>query len=141
MQKLSTIVICSLLLLFCSGASAQTTEKIPSGAKVYINPMDGFETFLREAIEKKKVPVTVVDDKSQADYEITGASDSQKAGLAKKLIMGSWHSREEASVNIVNIKTGVTVFAYSVHKENSAHGKRSTAEACAKHLKDKMEEK
>jgi hypothetical protein len=28
-----------------------------------------------------------------------------------------------------------------VNKESSAHGKQSTAEACAKHLKDAMEKK
>jgi hypothetical protein len=33
------------------------------------------------------------------------------------------------------------VFAYSVNKQSSAHGKRSTAEACAKHLKDQTESK
>ena len=52
--------------------------------------------------------------------------------------MGSWHSREEASINVANIKTGEIVFAYSAHKENSAHGKQSSAEACAKHLKEKV---
>ena len=30
------------------------------------------------------------------------------------------------------------VFAYSVHKANSVRGKQSTGEACAKHLKEKI---
>jgi len=34
------------------------------------------------------------------------------------------------------VKTGEMVYAYAVHKKDSAHGQRSTAEACAKHLKD-----
>jgi hypothetical protein len=100
--------------------------------------MDGFETYLKAALEKKNVPLVVVEDEDKADFEITGASDSQKASTAKKIIMGSWHSREEASINVANIKTGEIVFAYSAHKENSAHGKKSTAEACAKHLKEKV---
>jgi len=57
------------------------------------------------------------------------------------IFMGSWHSREEASINVANVKTGEIVFAYSAHKENSAHGKKSSAEACAKHLKEKMSRK
>jgi hypothetical protein len=37
------------------------------------------------------------------------------------------------------MKTSEVVFAYSVNKKNSAHGKKTTAEACAKHLKEKIE--
>jgi hypothetical protein len=131
----------ALCLTICAGAqtpSAQNSKAIPAGSRVYIAPMDGFETFLKAALEEKKVPLVVVQDKDKADFEITGASNSQKASAAKKIFMGSWHSREEASINVANIKTGEIVFAYSAHKENSAHGKKSSAEACAKHLKEKV---
>ena len=120
------------------GAQAQTARPIPAGSKVYIAPMDGFETALAKALSSKKVPVTVVTDKSQADFEIKGASNSQKASVAKKVFLWDWHSTEEASINVVNLKSGETVYAYSVHKQSSAHGKKSSAEACAKHLKDKV---
>jgi len=116
---------------------SQSKDQIPAGSKVFINPMDGFESYLKDAFKDKKVPLVIVWDKSQADFEITGTSNSQKAGAMKK-ILGNWHSREEASINLTNLKTGETVFAYSVHKDSSAHGKKSTAEACAKHLKDKI---
>jgi hypothetical protein len=58
------------------------------------------------------------------------------ASTAKKVILGSWHSDEEASIKVASVKTGEMVYAYAVHKQDSAHGQRSTAEACAKHLKD-----
>lgn len=131
----------ALCLMICAGAQTPDTQNakaIPAGSRVYIAPMDGFETFLKAALEEKKVPLVVVEDKDKADFEISGASDSQKASTAKKIFMGSWHSREEASINVANIKTGEIVFAYSAHKENSAHGKKSSAEACAKHLKEKV---
>jgi hypothetical protein len=48
---------------------------------------------------------------------------------------------EEASIQVSNIKSGEATWAYSVHKQNSAHGKKSTAEACAKHLKDEIQPK
>jgi hypothetical protein len=114
----------------------QPQQKIPAGAKVYVAPMDGFETYLRAAINKKKVPVEIVDQRDRADYEITGVSESKKASAAKKIVMGSFHSTEDASIKISNIKSGEVVYAYSVHEENSTHGKQSSAEACAKHLKD-----
>lgn len=113
---------------------AQT--KIPTGSKVFIAPMAGFEVPLRKAIAGKKVPIDVVEQRDEAEYEITGAAESKKAGTAKKVILGSWHSDEEASIKVASLKTGEIVYAYSVHKQDSAHGQRSTAEACAKHLKD-----
>jgi hypothetical protein len=42
---------------------------------------------------------------------------------------------------VTSIQSGEIVFAYSVNKKNSAHGKQSTAEACAKHLKEAIEKK
>src|SRR2546422_9635485 len=71
---------------------------------------------------------SLVASRDQADYEITGAAESQKAGAAKKIIFGNWHSREEASITVSNIKSGEVVWAYSVHEEGSTHGKRSSAE-------------
>lgn len=113
-----------------------TNQKIAAGSKVYVASMDGFETYLKAAIVNKHVPMELVEQRDKADYEITGVSESKKAGAAKIIIMGSIHSSEEASIRMTNIKSGEVVYAYSVHKQNSAHGKQSTAEACAKHLKD-----
>jgi hypothetical protein len=96
---------------------------------------DGFDGFLKAAIEKKKVPLAIVEDKAQAQFEMTGHSDTQKAGAAKKVLMLNWHSDEQASIQVASVESGEVVFAYSVHKKSSAHGKQSTAEACAKHLK------
>ena len=53
----------------------------------------------------------------------------------------NFSSSEQASIAVSNLKSGETVFAYTVNKESSGHGKQSTAEACAKHLKDAMEKK
>ena len=126
----------SLVLFFCATTKADEPAVIPAGSKVYIAPMDGFETHLKTALEKKKVPLTVVDNKQDAAYEISGVATSQKASTAKKIIFGSWHSREEASIQVTDLKTGVVVFAYSYNTSDSAHGKRSSAESCAKHLKE-----
>ena len=121
--------------------SQGTNKKIPANSKVFLAPMGGFEENLKAAIQSKKVPVVLVTDKDQADYEITGASETEKAGAAKKAIMLDWHSNEQASITVTDHKSGEVVFAYSVNKKSSAHGKRSTAEACAKHLKDQIEGK
>jgi len=114
---------------------------IPAGSKVFIAPMeDSFQDYLKAALQAKKVPVVVVDDKASADFEIAGHSESEKASTAKKVIMWNWHSNEEASIAVVSVASGEVVFAYNANKQSSAHGQRSTAEACAKHIKEKIEE-
>ena len=118
-----------------------TNKKIPANSKVFLAPMGGFEEDLKAAIQSKKVPVILVTDKDQADYEIAGTSDTEKASTAKKVVMWNWHSNEQASITVSDRKSGEVVFAYSVNKKSSAHGKRSTAEACAKHLKEQIEGK
>jgi len=120
---------------------AQQAKSITAGAKVFLEPMGGFETYLKAAMTKKKVPLQIVEDRAQAEFIITGHSESQKASTAKKVIMGNFHSNEDASINVSSVKTGDIVFAYEAHKDSSAHGQQSTAEACAKHLKDQMDGK
>lgn len=147
-QQLCKIGMVILILCFIAPISQgqegksvdESAKPIERGSKVYVAPMEGgFDTFLVAAIVKKKVPITVVTDKSKADYEITGIAESEKAGWAKMLFMGSEQSRELASVKVVELKTGEVVYGYAVHKGNSYHGKQSAAEACAKHLKEKIE--
>jgi hypothetical protein len=123
-----------------SEGSVITNEPLPKGARICVTPIqNGFETYIIAGLEKKKVPVVVVADRSKADYEITGVSDSDKAGWAKMLFLGSQQTAESASIKIVNLKTGNVVFAYSVNKTNSARGKQSAGEAVAKHINEKIE--
>lgn len=115
-------------------------EALPKGARLYVSPIsNGFETYIIAGLEKKKVPLVIVADRSKADYELTGVSDSDKAGWAKMLFLGSQQTNEAASIKIVNLKTGNIAFAYSVNKTNSARGKQSAGEAVAKHINEKIE--
>ena len=114
----------------------EAKKKIAPNSKVFLAPMDGFEDELKTAIEKKKVPVVLVADKTQADYVITGTSETEKAGTAKKVIMLNWHSNEQASIIVTDLKSNNVVFAYSVNKHSSVRGKQSTGEAIGKHLKE-----
>lgn len=118
-------------------AQATPTKKlIPAGSKVYVAPMkDGFETYVIAGIMKKEVSIVVVNSREKADYEITGIAESEKAGWAKMLFMGSAQSAEQASIKVVEIKSDEVIFGYSVNKGNSVRGKQSAGEACAKHLK------
>jgi hypothetical protein len=116
-------------------------EKLYSGARIYVAPMlNGFDNYIVAGLQQKKVPVVVVALREKADYEITGIAETDKAGWAKMLFIGSQQTNESASIKMVNLKTGAIVFAYSVNKMNSVRGKQSAGEACAKHIKKKIVE-
>lgn len=134
MRKLIAIGV-----LTCAALAVAGEKKIPAGSKIFIVGDEGFDTFLTAALNKKNVPVSVVADRAKADYELTGVSESEKAGWAKTIFLGQTGSKEEASVKLVDIKTSEIIFAYAVHKRNSVHGKQSSAEACAKHMKEAIE--
>ena len=121
-------------------SSQELSTRVPTGSKVFISPLEnGYHIYLAAAIQKKQVPVTVVLDKSKADFEMSAVTESEKAGWAKMLFMSSGASKEEASFQLVDLKTATVVFGYNVHKTNSVRGKQSSAESCAKHLKEKIE--
>lgn len=119
-----------------NGKASLNSTKIPSGSKIYVAPMGGFENYVIAGILKKKVPVTIVGDRDKAEYEIRGSAETEKAGWAKMLFLGSQQTNEQASINVQEIKTGAVVFAYSVNKINSVRGKQSAGEAIGKHLND-----
>jgi hypothetical protein len=124
-------------------AKAQPSDPsyIPHGSKVYVNDiqgMNGFENYLVAAFKKKKVDLIVVADRSQADFEITGFAEHQRASWAK-IIFGSGLPESEASIQVINLKTSVVSYAVGSYKVDALNGKKSTAEHLAKNLRQKME--
>jgi hypothetical protein len=98
--------------------------------------MGGFENYVIAGILKKKVPVSLVSTRDKAEYEIRGSAETEKAGWAKMLFLGSQNTNEQASINVTDIATGNVVFGYSVNKLNSVRGKQSAGEAIGKHLNE-----
>jgi hypothetical protein len=114
---------------------------IPGGSRVYvadINGLPGFENNLVAAFQKKRVNLIVVADRSQADFEINGFAENQKAGWAK-IIFGSGRPESEASIQMVNLRSGIVAFAVASYKVDSYNGNKSTAEHLAKNVRQKME--
>jgi hypothetical protein len=143
--RLAGSILCGFCVALLCGASAtaeqDTDTRIPRGSRLYIDKIEGgYDIYLSAAMVKKEVPVTLVIDRGKADFELTGVTESDKAGWAKMLFMGSTSTAESASIKVVNLKTGTVAFAYNVNKSNSARGKQSSSEACAKHLKEKIDE-
>src|SRR6266849_1458702 len=85
-------------------------EHIRSGAKVFVEKMDGFEDNFVAALHAKQVPVVVVTDRDKADFFFSGYCN----------IFGDHHI--EANVKAVN-KDGSVVFAYDFVQDSPMHGK------------------
>ena len=122
-----------------TAAASPADTRIPRNSKVYIAPMDGFETYLAAAFRKKEVPLIMVTDRDQADFEITGTHEKKNAGWAKTIFVSPSPSAS-ASMQVVNLKTKVVVYADSSHRTSANRGERSTAEKLAKYLKKKIED-
>lgn len=136
-------------------AQAQTTEDpfqaqiIPRNSRVYIapfksenaeKPVEGFESYMAAALRKKEVPLIIVANRDQADFEITGTADKKGAGAAKKILLGDWRSTTSAAITVTNLKTGVIAYADASHRSSANKGLRSSAEKLAKYLKRKIED-
>lgn len=142
------IMSCVVVLVSALGQSQPPALKvdgdttIPKGARFFIGPIEGgYDIYLSAAMYKKEVPIVIVTDRSKADFELSGVTESEKAGWAKTIFLGNTSTSEQASIKVVNMATGIVVFAYNVNKSSSARGKQSSAESCAKRLKEKIEKK
>jgi hypothetical protein len=148
MKKFSRFFLFVALCLACSaaasaqdpasGAAADTT--IPRNSRIYIEPMDGFETYLAAALRKKEVPLVMVTQPDLADFVVSGTHEKKKAGWAKTIFLGDSRSSASASMQVVNVRTHVVVYADSSDRGSANRGERSTAEKLAKYLKKKIED-
>jgi hypothetical protein len=147
------------LVLICSTVCLAQAPQIKSGATVYIEPMRGYETYLTAAFTKKHVPLIVVADRSKADYIITstvnhrtpsqpavvvnnnvnGNNDAYDRGVQRETARQAARGATSASISVIDAQSSQIVFAYAVGKASNTNQIQSTAEACAKHLKEFIE--
>lgn len=139
MKKLLLTVFSVLLLAICSSAQDASATRIPANSRIYVAPMEGFETYVVAAIQKKKVPVLIVNNRETADFEITGTMEKIKAGWAKTIFVTP-NPEINASIQIVNVRTGITAYSISSNKNNAWRGRKGSAEHLAKNLAKKMKD-
>jgi hypothetical protein len=128
-----------LLVLFVSSLSLAQSKPT-----VYLEPQQGFETYVAAAIEKKGVPVDVVTDKTKAIYILRSApvevkSESTGGKIARCLFAYCAGIEDKGNVSVQLIEVGSTkiVWAYSVNKQKGgSKNQQSMAEAIAKHFKE-----
>jgi hypothetical protein len=143
----TTAAASTVLMTTTAPTDSFLAMRIPVNSKIYISPfksedsskpVEGFETYMAAAIRKKGVPVIMVADRSQADFEIAGSADKKGAGFAKKWLLGDFRRSTSASLTVTNLHTGVIAYADSSDRASANRGLRSSAEKLAKYLKRKM---
>jgi hypothetical protein len=82
----------------------------------------------------------MVANREQAVSEIAGSADKKGAGFAKKCLLRDFRSTASASLQVVNLHTGVVAYADSSNRGSANRGMRSSAEKLAKYLKKKTED-
>jgi hypothetical protein len=121
--------------------SAIFCQPVSQGARLYIEPMNGFENYLTAAILAKKVPVSVVLDKSRADYVAEGTFKQEAVGASGIVsILRPAHNETNysASVSVIDQKTDSVAFAYSSQRNATHNASKQVAEDWATHLRDEM---
>jgi len=133
-----------LLLVLAASLSCLGQQVRPT---VYIEPQQGFETYLAAAVGKKGVPIDVVTDPSRANYVLKAApveikTESTGGKIARCLFAYCAGIEDKGNVSVQLIETSSTkvLWAYSVNKQKGgSKNSQSMAEAVAKHLKDFVE--
>jgi hypothetical protein len=123
-------------------AASSAPAPFAPGAKLFLEPMDGFERFLSDAIVKKKVPVVLVHERAKADFILSGEAHVKKRGFITGMVLSN---RGGGKVSIKDARTGNLVFAYSFHRVDQGvteiYVYQGWAEGCAKHLKKALEKR
>jgi len=136
---MKTIITTSIIgLALALTASAQT--------RIFIEPHDGFESYIAAAMVKKHVPVVVTKDRAEANFVLTSVvmtkEESTGSKVARCLLAScvgieGWQT---ATVQLIKAGSQDVTWAYNVRKP-AAIAYQSTAEAIAKHLKQFLEGK
>jgi malate/lactate dehydrogenase len=116
---------------------------------VYIEPQQGFETYLAAAMSKKNVPADVVTDQAKATYVLKSApvevkTESTGGKIARCMFASCVGIEDKGNVSVQLIETSSTkmLWAYSVNKQRGgSKNEQSMAEAVAKHFKEFLEKK
>lgn len=145
---MNRLLIC-IFFAFSTMGIAQTPQ-IRSGSTVYVEPTEGYETYLAAAMVKGHVPLVIVTDKDKADYvvlsSVTQPTQSQPAVVVNNGSNGAGgyaaalaadRALPTTSIAVIEKQSSAVVFAYSA----SRRGFQRSADESAKHLKEFIERK
>ena len=106
---------------------------IPAGSRIFLDDHTGFAGDFGAALLRKKVPVVIVETLAEADYIVEAQASVENQSFWKTIFVMPV-SAAHASIELKS-RTGRLVFAYAVDRSLVIREQRSTAESCAKKLK------
>jgi hypothetical protein len=107
MEKILKLLAATIVI---STACLMSAERIASGAKVLIAPMEnGLDGFIAPEIIKKKIPVIVVTDEKDADYVLSGASIKADDKWYNTVFGGK--DKNEGNVRLLDVRNKQMVWA------------------------------
>ncbi len=111
---------------------------VPSGAKIYIHPMDGFGSYLHSAFRVKGVPVDVVGTRESAEYELTGSEEREEARRGRISLRLPGKGQDVVRLQLQRVATGEILMANTYGTKKHHGGKRGGAEEFAGELERKI---
>lgn len=137
------LAISSLILVLLFSTAFLAYGVTHTGAKVFLAPQGGFETYIAAAFTKKHVQVRIVGTPEDADYVLEAApvehkpeSTGSKVARCLFAYCAGIEGTESASVRLIDQKTKDTVWSYTVNKGHQRE--QSLAEAVAKHFENEF---
>jgi hypothetical protein len=122
--------------------AAKTPRQRAGGSpRIYIEPQNGFESYISAAMVKKQVPAVVTQNRDEAMFALSSAVQSKEESTGSKvarclfLYCAGMAGTQTVTTQLINLDTEEVVWAYNVRK-GAASAYQSTAESLAKHLKE-----
>jgi hypothetical protein len=84
---------------------------IPEGSRIFVSEMEGkLDGFISSEIMKKKLPVLLVANESEADYVITGVT-LKADDKWYQTVFGSGKDKNEGSIQVISVKDKTLIWA------------------------------
>ncbi len=114
--------------------------RIRRHSKVFIAPMGGFEVTLFAALDKQIVPLVIVQNPKQAEFEIKETGEDHVT-WARMIFASQPLVQQQPEIVVTSLRTGDVVLSCPLVPMNSPRLRDALAQDCAKRLKRKVLEK
>jgi hypothetical protein len=136
----STAVFLGSALAQAPAEAKPAKASLFSDARIYIPPMNGFENYLTSALASKKVPLTVVLGREQADFVVKGSwreTNGGTSGNGSIIAPLKRRTNYSCSMAVVDPKSSAIVMSYAVQRSGTHDLSKEVAEDwAAKILKE-----
>ena len=138
MKTLASLAVLFCLSLMVTGTAhaggGSVIHGIPAGSKIFLDDRTEFAGDFGTALLRKRVPVVIVETLAEADYILEAQASVENQSFWKTIFVMPV-SAAHASIELKS-RTGRLVFAYAVDRSLVIREQKSTAESCAKKLKE-----